>query len=83
MQKTTKIGYAIAAHLGMDGDDFESQYRYQPTRWTKPVYAIGNDYWSAGSKPPNPTQGRRSDFEWQKVVSAYDRETVLWLSAED
>ena len=82
MTRTTKSGHAIAAHLGMDGDDFEEN-RYQPTRYKKPVYTIGNDYWSAGATPPKHTQGRDFLGVWKPVISDHDKTTKLWLAGED
>ncbi len=83
MTKLTKTGYAVAAHLGLDGDTFEDNYRYQPTRWTKPVYSIGNTYWSSGANPPRNILSRHDDFDdWTKVISSYDKKTVLWVAGE-
>lgn len=76
MAKTTKAGYAIAAHLGMDGDSFEDDYRYQSSRFTKPVYSVGDDLWGAGATPPKHIE-RPDWYEFEKVTSTYDG-TTLW-----
>jgi len=85
MARLSKAGERVACHLGMDGDSFEEDYRYQPGRWTKPVYAIGNRYWSAGAAPPKHVHGTLHDFDepWRRVVSSYDGKTVLWTNGED
>ena len=80
MPRLTTAGRKIAEHLGLDGDTFEEDYRYQSTRWTKPVYAIGNDYWCAGPKPAKATM-EAYDFDepWERVVSSFDGTSVLWV----
>lgn len=81
VNRTTKGGYSIASHLGMDGDSFEDDYRYQSTRWTRPVYAIDDAYWCAGPKPAAPIQGGLN-LKWTRLVSSYDKATVLWRATE-
>lgn len=77
MARPPKAAIDIANHLGMDVDDMEDNYRYQPTRYTRPVYLFDSDYWSAGPTPPRYTQGR-CDLKWRRVVSSYDKKTLLW-----
>lgn len=67
----------IAAHLGEDRDTVKT-YRYQPTRWTRPVFNVWDGYWCAGLVPAKPMNGE--NLNWQKVISSYDRKTVLWFA---
>lgn len=81
MSRIPKAASYIAAHLGRDEEEI-NDYRYQPTRTTAPVFAIGNDYWCAGKKPAEHFDDRA--WKWQRVISRYDRKTVLWhFSADD
>ncbi len=74
MARTTKAGTAVAYHLGLDYADMEDN-RYQSTRYSRPVYTVDDDYWSAGPTPP--TSAYRGET-WVKVISSFDGKTVLW-----
>lgn len=76
MARTSKAGYAVANHLGMNGDDFE-EYRYQPTRTPCPVYAVGDHYYAAkrSDSPPKTRFGGPGGWEcgsWKKLEDARD-----------
>lgn len=47
-----KGSYVIASTLGMCIDDFEWDYRYQPTRTTRAIYSIGDSYYATGKTRP-------------------------------
>lgn len=79
--RTIKTGLVIADHLMEDAETFEDACRYQAGRWTRPVYAVGSEYWSAGPTPPKPTNGP-DGLKWEKVVSRQDGKTVLWRGTE-
>lgn len=81
MSRPTKSAYAIAAHLGMDGDDFE-HYRYQSTRYSRPVYAVDDALWSAGAKPPTDAYPPAARYEWKEVRSTFDG-CRLWRATDE
>lgn len=67
----------IAEHFGDDSKSIrESEYQYG--RFTRPVYALSdNEYWSAGTRPPQPTDSSQP-WKWEKVISSYDKKSILW-----
>jgi hypothetical protein len=68
----------IAEHFGTDSDSIrESEYQYG--RFTKSVYSLSdNEYWSAGATPPRHTDSVGNPWKWEKVISGYDRKSILW-----
>lgn len=68
----------IAFWLGMDLADMK-EYRYQATRTSIPVYAIGDKYFCC----PTDRQKLPEDFgKWEPIGTAYDR-TVYASTAEE
>jgi hypothetical protein len=66
----------IAATFGWDVRDV-SDYRYQPTRTSRAIYAIGDSYFAVGKTPPGDDLGEpwepHSDQFWATKAA-----TVLW-----
>lgn len=79
MARPPKAAVDVANHLMLDAADMEDDYRYQPTRYTKPVYAFDAEYYSAGATPPRYNAGR-CDLKWERVTSSYDPKVTLWRS---
>jgi hypothetical protein len=68
----------IADHFGDDGESIREK-EYQYGRFTKSVYALSdNEYWSAGVRPPQPTDNSEP-WKWERVISSYDHKSVLWV----
>jgi len=67
----------IAATLGLDIADL-GDYRYQSTRTTRPIYAIGDIYVAIGHKPPKDDVGA----EWQKHTDQFwaNGKTTVWVA---
>ena len=67
----------IASTFGLDVSEL-ADYRYQPTRTTRPIYAIGDIYVASGLKPPKDDVGEpwkeHSDQFWAKG------KTKVWVS---
>lgn len=73
-----KGSYIIAATFCTDCAGFED-YRYQPTRTARAIYAIGDSYFAVGKRPPKDVVGE----SWQKWPDQFWAEkygTVLWVS---
>lgn len=67
----------IAATFGMDSAEMED-YRYQMTRTSKAIYAIGNAYYTTGKNKPKDDMGG----EWkphQDQFWAGKGNTILWV----
>ena len=61
---------AIATFFNADIATVEEEHRYQPTRTPCPVYATGNDYFTAtriGTKPRGSDNARQGTWVWQAV----------------
>jgi hypothetical protein len=69
--------HIIAATLGLDMAELED-YRYQPTRTKRPIYAIGDVYVATGLKPPKEDVGA----PWQQHPDQFwaNGKTTIWLS---
>ena len=69
--------HIIAATLGLDIADL-GDYRYQSTRTTRPIYAIGNIYVAAGQKPPKDDVGA----EWEEHKDQFwaNGKTTVWVA---
>lgn len=65
----------IATHLCYDFAEM-SEYRYQSTRYTVAVYAIGEFYYCAPSSGKKPPQDRK----WEVVGTYYDRPVYRSIS---
>lgn len=61
-----KSNEALAMHLGWDVSELKD-YRYQPGRTSKAVYAIGNDYMCATKGKDKPATHEGIDFQWKEV----------------
>jgi hypothetical protein len=62
--------HAVACYLGFDAAEMED-YRYQPTRTPCPVYAVGNDYFTASKgRAPKPGTFPNPEWSWQKIEEA-------------
>ena len=68
----------IASTFSTDSHGFE-EYRYQPTRTSRAIYVIGDNYYAVGKKPPKDEVGepwtKHSDQFWAEKYG-----TVLWVS---
>jgi len=80
--RPTKTAEHIGNHFSEDRADVEYM-RYQPTCWTRPVYSLSDGYWSAGPTPPRHTKQSDGGLEWEKVISSYDKKTVLWFAQNE
>jgi hypothetical protein len=69
--------HIIAATLGLDIADL-GDYRYQPTKTTRPIYAIGDIYVAAGHKPPKDDVG--SKWEEHKDQFWANGKTTVWVA---
>jgi hypothetical protein len=69
--------HIIAATLGLNIADL-GDYRYQPTRTTRPIYAIGNIYVAAGHKPPKDNVGAK----WEEHQDQFwtNGQTTVWVA---
>lgn len=74
----SKRGYTlIAEHLGTDAESVRD-YEYQHGRFVRPIFALSdNEYWAAGQSKPCDPDGILNS--WEKVVSSYDRKSILWV----
>lgn len=72
----------IAEHFGWDVAEVR-EYRYQPGRWSQAVYLglDGNNYWSAGRRPPRYRDGD-DGLKWVSVPSNYPGNNNLWMGHE-
>ena len=64
------IRHAIAAFFSMDVADVEAGHRYQPTRTPCPIYATGNDYFTAvriGKRPRGSDNTQQGTWTWQVI----------------
>lgn len=64
---------ALATHLGMDTAEL-TEYRYQPGRFTKTVYAVADSYYCAGKDSlslPKPTRESGMTISWAEVPDPY------------
>lgn len=70
----------IAEHFGSDSADIRDS-EYQPGRFPRPIYSLSdNEYWAAGNTKPRDPDGTLAN--WEKVISSYDRKSVLWVCRE-
>lgn len=75
---TMKSAGIIASTLGID-QAVMSEYRYQPTRTTQPIYAVGDLYFACGKRKPKDDVGQ--DWEANKdQFFASQNNTTMWLS---
>lgn len=70
----------IASTFGMDSAGFEGDYRYQPTRTSRAIYAIGDDYFAVGKTAPKDEVGQPW-IKHQDQVFAQQYGTTLWMAA--
>lgn len=67
----------IAEHFGTDAESIRD-CEYQPGHFSKPVYSLSdNEYWAAGATKPRDRD--RDEMSWEKVISSYDRKSILWV----
>lgn len=60
---------ALASHFGWDISEMKD-YEYQHGRFTKPVFAVGDEYWCASTddkKLPKSADGLGVEFKWEEV----------------
>jgi hypothetical protein len=67
----------IAEHFGTDEESVR-ECEYQPGRFSKAIFAIGDEYWCAVSEPARYNRRIFSRFGWIQIISAYDHKTILW-----
>lgn len=73
----------IAEHFGCDSDGV-LDHLYQPGQYTKRVFSINNVLWCSGAKPAQPVyEGRESRLTWEKVISTYDKKSILWKQVKE
>jgi hypothetical protein len=67
----------IASTLGLEISELDD-YRYQPTRTSRPIYAIYDFYIASGIKPPKDVVGQ----PWEKYPDQFwaTDKTVIWWS---
>jgi hypothetical protein len=70
----------IAEHLGWDAADVR-EGRYQETRFDRPVYVCGGDYYAAGPRAPRERDGQ--DMKWKQEISRYDGASIIWRANPD
>ena len=73
-----KGSYIIASTFSTDCSGFE-EYRYQPTRTSRAIYTLGNDYYAVGKTAPKDEVGQ----PWEKHSDQFWAErynTILWVS---
>lgn len=70
-----RIATLLAEHFGWDVTDVRDS-EYQPGRFTRKVYTLGNDYYSAGAKPPIDSDG--FIVFARSFPSAYDPTVTIW-----
>lgn len=70
-----RIATLLAEHFGWDVADVRDN-EYQPGQFTRKVYVLGNDYYSAGKRPPLDSDGIMV-FE-RSFPSAYDPSVTIW-----
>jgi len=73
--KTVSI---IAATLGDDVADVQ-EYRYQSTKTTRAIYAIGDFYYATGKKAPKDAVGEPWEMHDDQFF-AEKNNTILWVS---
>lgn len=64
---------ALATYLNVDLLDLKD-YRYQPSRTTKPIFTYGDDYLCAikgKQKLPQSTQPNSDEWFWEEIKSPY------------
>jgi len=69
--------HIIAATFGLDIAEL-GDYRYQPTRTTRSIYAIGDIYVAAGRKPPKDDVGAK--WEEHKDQFWTKGQTTIWIA---
>lgn len=74
----------LAGHIQWDIAEL-NEYRYQPSRTTKPIYNIGDDYLACiGIKQKAPQSNQRNADEWfWEDVKVYDQFKVIRRLTED
>lgn len=75
--KRKSIPRQIAEHFGCDMADIRDS-NYQHGHWTPAVFTEGNDYWSAGPRPPRHKDGGEGNMKWTKVESSWPGNGPLW-----
>jgi hypothetical protein len=70
----------IASTFGIDVSGFEADYRYQPTRTTRAIYAIGDGYYAVGKSAPKDEVGNPWELAKDQCWAGQNG-TKLWYSA--
>ena len=71
----------VAEHFCTDNESIKESV-YQTGRFNKPVYSLSdNEYWSGGKRKPVDYEGIL--VKWEKVVSSFDNESILWVCRSD
>lgn len=64
---------ALASHLNYDISELK-EYRYQPSRSTKPIYSIGDDYLTCikgKQKPAQSTERNADEWFWEEIKNDF------------
>ena len=77
---------ALAGTIGLEISELiESQY--QPGRFPRAIYAVGERYYCTGNRPPKPEGMQHlSDLAWTKHSDQFWAEkagTVIWVAKAD
>lgn len=82
--KRKSIAMQIAEHFSCDVADIR-EYDYQPGTYAPKVYCgmDGNNYWSAGPRPPRATRYDSCPLVWVRVESHWRGNGPLWVAKGD
>ena len=74
------VAMQIAEHFSCDVADIR-EYDYQPGTYSPKVYngMDGNNYWSAGPRPPKYRGDAEENMKWVQVESNWKGNGPLWL----
>jgi hypothetical protein len=73
---------ALAATLSMDTKEL-SEYRYHYGQTKRPLYLIGDDYFTAGSVKPSAKDFNGFEYRWTKYSDqffAQQASTTIWTA---
>jgi hypothetical protein len=68
----------IASTLGFDQAEI-SEYRYQSTRTSQAIYAIGNFYFACSKRKPKDLVGGTWEMHKDQFFASQNK-SILWLS---